>query len=57
LHGRQTCQNKGEPAQTVGGGPPEVLCDPSGQEGSDPAKDQPVEKNQGNDELIALKLC
>ena len=43
--------------QAVDGGLPPVPGDPSGQECADPAKDQPVEKNQGDDELIALELC
>ena len=56
LHSRKTCQNKGEPAQAVDGGLPPASGDPSGQERTDSAKDQPVKKNQGNDDFIALEL-
>ena len=52
----QSCQNQREASQTVNSGHPETPGDPAGQQGADATQDQPVEENQGDDELVPLEL-
>ena len=56
LQKSEEAQQQGKPSQDMGGGFVGILHKNAGHQSADTTQNQPVEKNQGDDDLIALEL-